>query len=176
MMLLSLVISTVVGLGFFAAGFSESNIIAVYILGVLLTAAWTGGYLYGAIASMLSVAAFNYFFTAPRFTFQAYDPSYPVTFLIMLCSSMIASSLASWVKAQARLAAEKSYYTELLLESSQKLQKGCTQWEGLQLAAEQLNRMFDRPILYALNEAERNARHDGHCGHSYCRVFYSGCV
>lgn len=151
-MLLFLVISTVVGLGFFAAGFSESNMITVYILGVLLTAVWTGSHVYGAIASMLSVAAFNYFFTVPRFTFQAYDPSYPVTFLIMLCSSMIASSLASRVKAQARLAAEKSYYTELLLESSQKFQKGRTQWESLQLAAEQLSRMYSRPILYALNE------------------------
>lgn len=154
-MLLSLAVSTVVGLGFFWAGFSESNMITVYILGVLLTAVWTGSHVYGAIASMLSVAAFNYFFTVPRFTFQAYDPSYPVTFLIMLCSSMIASSLASRVKVQARLAAEKGYYTELLLESSQKFQKGRTQWECLQLAAEQLNRMFDRPILYALNETGR---------------------
>lgn len=153
-MLLSLALSTVIALGFFWAGFSESNIITVYILGVLLTAVWTGGHIYGALASLLSVAAFNYFFTVPRFSFQAYDPSYPVTFLIMLCSSMIASSLASRVKAQARLAAEKSYYTQLLLESSQKFQKGRTQWECLHLAAEQLNRMYDRPILYALNEGE----------------------
>ena len=113
-MLFSVFASTVVGLGFFCAGFSESNIITVYILGGLLTAVWTGGHFYGAVASVLNVAAFNYFFTAPRFTFQAYDPSYPVTFLIMLLSSMIASSLAGRVKAQARLAAEKSYYTELL--------------------------------------------------------------
>ncbi|RHR04852.1 sensor histidine kinase KdpD [Pseudoflavonifractor sp. AF19-9AC] len=152
-MLLSLAVSTVVGLGFFYAGFSESNMIPVYILGVLLTAVWTGSHFYGTIASMLSVAAFNFFFTVPRFTFQAYDPSYPVTFLIMLCSSMIASSLASRVKAQARLAAEKSYYTELLLESSQKLQKGHTEWDCLRIAAEQLNRMFDRPVLYTLNKA-----------------------
>lgn len=107
-MLLSLAVATAVGFGFFGAGFSESNIITVYILGVLLTAVWTGSHVYGAIASLLSVAAFNYFFTVPRFSFQAYDPSYPVTFLIMLCSSMIASTLASRVKAQARLAAEKS--------------------------------------------------------------------
>ena len=38
----------------------------------------------------------------------------------MLSSSIIASSLASRVKEQARMAAEKSYYTELLLGSSQK--------------------------------------------------------
>ena len=155
-MLVSLLLASVVGFAFYHAGFSEANIITVYILGVLMTAVWTNGPFYGAVDSLLSVAAFNYFFTVPRFTFQANDPSYPVTFLIMLCSSIIASSLASRVKAQARLAAQKSYYTELLLESSQKLQKGRTEWDCLRLAAEQLNRMFARPILYALNEAEQD--------------------
>lgn len=154
-MLLSLLLATVVGFGFYYAGFSESNIITVYILGVLITAVWTSGHFYGAIDSLLSVAAFNYFFTVPRFTFQANDPSYPVTFLIMLLSSVIASSLASRVKEQARLAAQKGYYTELLLGSSQKLQKGRTEWECLRLTAEQLSRLFDRPILYALSGGER---------------------
>ena len=154
-MLASLLLSSIAGFGFYHAGFSESNIITVYILGVLLTAVLTDGHLYGAIESLFSVAAFNFLFTEPRFTFQANDPSYPVTFLIMLISSVIASSLASRVKAQARLAAQKSYYTELLLESSQKLQKGRTEWDCLHLTAEQLNRLFDRPVLYALNGAEQ---------------------
>lgn len=155
LMLAALVLSTAVGFAFYYAGFSESNIITVYILGVLMTAVCTGRHLYGAVNSFLSVAAFNFFFTVPRYSFQAYDPSYPVTFLIMLCSSMVASSLASRVKAQARLTAEKSYYTELLLENSQKLQKGRTEWECLRLTAEQLSRLFDRPVLYALSEPER---------------------
>ena len=154
-MLASLLLSSLAGFGFYYAGFSESNIITVYILGVLITAVWTNGHFYGAIDSLLSVAAFNFLFTEPRFTFQANDPSYPVTFLIMLFSSVIASSLASRVKAQARLAAQKSYYTELLLGSSQKLQKGRTEWDCLRLTAEQLNRLFDRPILYALSGTEK---------------------
>ena len=155
LMLAALVLSTAVGFAFYYAGFSESNIITVYILGVLMTAVCTGRHLYGAVNSFLSVAAFNFFFTVPRYSFQAYDPSYADTFEIMLCSSMVASSLASRVKAQARLTAEKSYYTELLLENSQKLQKGRTEWECLRLTAEQLSRLFDRPVLYALSEAER---------------------
>ena len=154
-MLASLLFSSLAGFGFYYAGFSESNIITVYILGVLITAVWTNGHFYGAIDSLLSVAAFNFLFTEPRFTFQANDPSYPVTFLIMLFSSVIASSLASRVKAQARLAAQKSYYTELLLGSSQKLQKGRTEWDCLRLTAEQLNRLFDRPVLYALSGTEK---------------------
>ena len=154
--LAALVLSSMAGLAFYHAGFSESNIITVYILGVLITAVSTNGHFYGAMGSLLSVAAFNFLFTEPRFTFRANDPNYPVTFLIMLSSSIIASSLASRVKAQARMAAQKSYYTELLLESSQKLQKGRTEWDCLRLTAEQLNRLFDRPILYALSQPERD--------------------
>ena len=152
--LLCLLLATALGFGFYQAGFSESNIITVYILGVLLTAVSTNGHLYGAASSLISVAAFNFFFTEPRFSFQATDPSYPVTFLIMLTSSIIASSLASRVKTQASMAAEKSYYTELLLESSQKLQTVRTEWDCLRLTAEQLSRLFDRPVLYALSSPE----------------------
>ena len=147
----TLLLSTSMGFLFHSAGFSESNIITVYILGVLLTAVWTRGYLYGALASFLSVAAFNFCFTEPRFSFQADDPSYPVTFLIMLFSSILANSLATRVQEQARLAAEKSYYTELLLENSQKLQNARTEWECLRMTAQQLHHLFDRPVLYALS-------------------------
>ena len=153
--LLCLAISTAVGFAFDWAGFSESNIITIYILGVLVTAVSTSGHLYGAANSLLSVLAFNFFFTEPRFTLQADGPSYPVTFLIMLSSSIIASSLASRVKEPARMAAEKSYYTELLLGSSQKLQTIRTEWDCLRLTAEQLSRMFDRPVIYALNDADK---------------------
>lgn len=54
-MLVSLLLSTAVGFGFYHVGFSESNIITVYILGVLMTAVWTNGYFYGAVDSLLSV-------------------------------------------------------------------------------------------------------------------------
>ncbi len=154
-MLASMLTSSVAGVGFYFAGFSESNIITVYILGVLITAVWTNGHLYGAINSFLSVAAFNFLFTEPRFSFQFNDPSYVVTFMIMLFSSVIASTLASRVKTQARVEAQKSYYTEILLGSSQKLQTGRTEWECLSLTAQQLQRLFDRPIIYALSVPEK---------------------
>lgn len=147
-----LALSTLVSFVFFEAGFNESNIITIYILGVLITAVWTNGHLYGALSSLLGVGAFNYFFTVPRFTFRANDPSYPVTFLIMLMASVIASTLASRVQKQAVQASQKAYYTELLLSNSQKLQQGRDEWEILEIVSAQLSRLFDRPILYALAE------------------------
>ena len=51
----------------------------------LVTAVWTNGHFVWRQLILSSVLpAFNFLFTEPRFTFQANDPSYPVTFLIML--------------------------------------------------------------------------------------------
>lgn len=148
--LLIITVSTLINLVFYKVGFREANIITVYILGVLLTAIWTKGHLYGALASLLSVGAFNFFFTIPRFTLHANAPDYPVTFFIMLVASMISSSLATRVKKQARQSAQKAYYMELLMNSNQKLQQGHDEQEVIQLAAEQVGTLLDRPILYAL--------------------------
>lgn len=135
---------------FYTLGLREANIITVYILGVLLTAIWTNGHLYGALASLLSVVSFNFFFTVPRFTLAANDPDYPVTFLIMLVASVISNTLATRVKKQARQSAQKAYYMELLINSNQKLQQGRDEQEIIQIAAEQVSALLDRPVLYAL--------------------------
>ncbi len=154
--LLVVALATMIGAAFYAFGIRDANIITIYILGVLITAIWTHGHLYGAFASLLSVVAFNYFFTVPRFTFQASAPDYPVTFLIMLIASIISSTLATRVKKQARQASQKAYYTELLLNSSQKLQQGRNEQEILLIAAQQLSILLDRPILYALDQGEES--------------------
>ena len=144
------VAATLIGFGFYLTGLREANIITVYILGVLLTAIWTQGHLYGALASLLSVISFNFFFTVPRFTLAATDPDYPVTFFIMLMASIISSTLATQVKKQARQSAQKAYYMELLMDSNQKLQQGQDEQEIMKLAAKQISALLDRPILYAL--------------------------
>ena len=147
---LVVVLATLISFCFYMAGLREANIIIIYILGVLITAIWTQGHLFGALASLLSVVAFNYFFTDPRFTLQANDPDYPVTFLIMLVASVLSSSLATRVKKQARQSAQKAYYMELLMNSNQKLQQGRDDQEIIALAAEQLSVLLERPVLYSL--------------------------
>ena len=144
--------ATAISFGFYEAGLREANIIIVYILGVLLTAIFTQGQLYGAFASLLSVVLFNFFFTIPRFSLAANAPDYPITFFIMLTASMLSSSLATRVKRQARQSAQKAYYMELLMNINQKLQQGRNEAEIIQLAAQQISEMLERPILYALAE------------------------
>ena len=147
---LIVIAATLIGFAFDVLGLREANIITVYILGVLLTAVLTHGYLYVVIASLLSVVTFNYFFTIPRFSLEATDPDYPVTFLIMLAASIISCTLATRVRKQARQSAQKAYYMELLMNGSQKMQQGRNEQETIQFAAEQISKLLNRPILYSL--------------------------
>lgn len=142
--------ASLINLGFYNLGLREANIITVYLIGVLIAAVWTPGHFYGALASLLSVIEFNFLFTVPRFTLAADDPDYPVTFFIMLLASMLSSSLATRVKKQARQSTQKAYYMELLMNCNQKLQQGRDEWEIIRVAAEQIQSLLDRPVLYAL--------------------------
>ena len=68
-------------------GFAEANIITVFVLGVLVTSVVTKHQIYSLISSIVSVLVFNFLFTEPKFTLQAYDQGYPVTFLIMFLAA-----------------------------------------------------------------------------------------
>ena len=152
------VAATGIGSLFYKLGLREANIIIVYLLGVLLTAVWTNGYFYGILVSLLSVFSFNFFFTVPRFSLTSIDPNYPVTFLVMLLASCLSCSLATRVKRQGRQSAQRAYYMELLMNSNQKMQQGQSEQEIIQIAAQQLQSLLDRPVLYALLEKDQKLR------------------
>ncbi len=143
-----LVVCTLIGFWFFSLSFGEANIITVYILGVLFNAIVTRGRIYSILSSVLSVLAFNFFFTDPRFSFQAYGPGYPVTFLVMLLAALISSTLAKRVKEQARQSAQKAYRTEVLLEASRKLQQAKDQGDILSETAHQMVKLLDRTVIF----------------------------
>lgn len=143
-----LCVCTLIGLWFSSLGFSETNIITIYILGVLFNAMITKGKIYSAIASILSVLVFNYFFTEPKFSLNAYDSGYPITFLVTLLSSFITSTLAKSVKEQARQSAQKAYRTEVLLETSRKLQQAKDKSEILSETAGQMLKLLNRTVIF----------------------------
>lgn len=150
-----IVVATIIGYIFYMAGLREANVIMIYILGVLITSIITKGFLSGVISSFLSVLVFNYFFTEPRFTLHA-SPDYPITFFIMLLTSIISTTLATRVKKQAKQASQKAYYTELLMTSGKKLQQGHNEEEILKICANQLEALLGRPILYAISSGNND--------------------
>ncbi len=94
---------TLIGLLFQKLNFRDTNIVTIYILGVLLTSIVTDGYLCSVAGSFLSVFLFYFFLTEPRMSFQTYAVGYPVTFFIMLISSVLTGALAAKLKTHAKL-------------------------------------------------------------------------
>ena len=152
---LILAIATILGLSFYSFGFTDSNIITVYILGVLLTSLFTKGYTCGIIGSLVSVMLFNFFFTEPRLTFHAYDSGYPVTFAIMLVASVITGTLASKLKSHAKLSAQAAFRTKVLLDTNQLLQKAQNDEDIINITATQIMKLLNRSVvMYSVKDGK----------------------
>ena len=146
--------ASLVGLLFYKAGITEANIVTVYLLAVLCTALATDGRVYGISAAVASVLVFNYLFTVPRFTLKFNDVSrYSVTFLVMFIAACITSTLTMRVKTQARQAARKAHRSEVLLETSQALQRAEGEQQIFTAAAEHLSRLLRAGVsLYPVRD------------------------
>lgn len=140
--------ATGIGFLFYHFGFSEANIITVYILGVLLTAVTTSARVYSLVSALTSVLVFNFFFTVPRFSLSAYDPGYPVTFLVMFLAALITGNLAMRIKKQARQSVQAAYRTKVMFDTNQELQKADGKEEIISVTAKQLVRLLERSVLF----------------------------
>ena len=139
--------ATVIGWAFLRLGFANANIIMVYLLGVLLTSAFTSGYTCGVLSAFLSVILFNYFLTEPRLSLAAYGSKYPITFAVMFAAALLTGTLAAKLKAHAQLSARDAYRTKLLFDMNRQLQKAETPDEVYQMTATQIQKLMQRDVL-----------------------------
>jgi two-component system, OmpR family, sensor histidine kinase KdpD len=103
---------TIVGSVLFPV-FAPTNLAMLYLLGVLLIA-WGFGRGPSILASFLGVAAFDFFFVPPYLTFAVHDTQYFVTFLVMLITGVMISTLTAQVKFQADSARRREQRTAAL--------------------------------------------------------------
>lgn len=152
--------ATVLSLLFYHLGFTNANIIMVYILGVLLTSIATSHQIYSLISSVASVVVFNYLFTAPRFSLTAYEPGYPVTFVVMFLTAYITGTFALRYKKQAAQSAKLAYRTKILFDTDQLLSKSRNRNEILSAAASQIIKLLGRNMV--IFEADQGKLSDPH--------------
>ncbi len=139
-----LVLASGLGYLFSQVGFSEANIIAIYLLAVLLTAMVTSTRSSYVLSAIGSVLVFNFFFTYPQFSLRVYADGAPLTFLIMLIASLTVGTMTDRLKGQTQQSAQAAYRTNLLLETNQLLQKAGCDEEILQAARTQVTKLLGR--------------------------------
>jgi len=150
-----LLVSTLVSFWLQKLNVGDQNIIMVYILSVSIVSRLTTGYIYGVFASILSVLTFNFFFTEPYFTFNAIQPSYPITFAIMLLVALMMSALTVRIKAQARLAVAREHRTNTLYEINKKLLATRGLPNIIKLTNEYIVNLFNRSVTFYASDPEQ---------------------
>lgn len=155
--ILVLLSATLIGYAFYTLGFSEANIVSVYIFGVLVISVITTNRFCGVAASIVSVLVFIFFFTVPRFTFHFNDPNYLVTFPIMFMVALLTGSLATRLKDNAKQSARAAYRTKILFETNQLLQKEFDEQSVVKATAGQLLKLLKKDIVIYLSDGKKLA-------------------
>lgn len=116
-----LILSSLVGMLLKSFHWSDTNIILIYLLAVLMTSRLTQGYIYGILASIIATFMFNYFFTAPFYTLSVYDSKYFVTFGVMTLTAIITSASTTRIQQSTQIAKENADHMKTLYTLTNRL-------------------------------------------------------
>ncbi len=148
--------ATFLSLMFERVGFTNANIMMMYILGVLLVSIATSHLAYGLVSSIASVYIFNYLFTPPKFSLAAYETGYPLTFVVMFITAFITSTSAIRYKEQAGQAAKVAYRTKIMFDANQLISKAKTREEILNRTKEQIVKLIGKePVFFDTNDMKK---------------------
>ncbi|MBI4012756.1 MAG: sensor histidine kinase KdpD, partial [Candidatus Rokubacteria bacterium] len=132
--------------------FELSNLIMLYLLGVVLVATRLGRGP-SIFASVLSVAAFDFFFVPPYLTFVVSDGQYLVTFAVMLVVAIVISTLTVRTRQQAESARDRERRTAALYDMSRELASTRGVDDLLRVAVRHLGEVFGSEVALFLADA-----------------------
>ena len=137
--------------------FAAANLIMVYLVAVIAVAIRFGRGP-SALASILSVAAFDFFFVPPYFSFAVTDIEYLLTFGVMLVVALIIGNLAVRIRQQAELARYRERRTSVLYSMSRDLAIHRGTGMLTRLAAKHLRDVFDAQVAVFLADADKKVQ------------------
>ncbi|QIB69736.1 DUF4118 domain-containing protein [Aminipila butyrica] len=135
--------ASVISYGLQYMGLSETNIVLVYLLAVLLTTWAASEYITGIAASIAATFIFHYFFTEPFFSVSENNLSYGMTFVIMITTALITRSLTFKMKDSTREARKKEAEAMALYSLNTRLTGASDIGDMAQIAASAVSLSFD---------------------------------
>lgn len=127
---------------------SNQNNIMLYILGIMIVSRLTNGYIYGIAASIICVLLDDYLFIEPRFKLEFLQSDYPITFTVMLLTSLITSTMTVRIKSQLEYAKRREQKTEVLYEINKKLLVTRGLDNIVDLTNEYIVTIFERSVIF----------------------------
>lgn len=126
--------------------FALANIVMLFLLGVVLVALRHGRGP-AALAAFMNVAAFDYFFVEPRFSFAVSDVQYLFMFAVMLAVGLITGQLTAGLRFSARIAASREKRAQSLFELTRELSAALLASQVAEMGAQAVQRDFGGQAL-----------------------------
>jgi len=144
---------TLLGWPFFRR-MEPTNLVMVYLLGI----AWVA-YRFGRVpamtASVLSAAAFDFFFIPPYFSFAADQPQYLFTFAVLLGVGVLISALTSRLREQAEQMRRREDRIRALYSLSREMSETPEPRKLLEQASVRLEDFFKMPVVLIIPGPDR---------------------
>jgi two-component system sensor histidine kinase KdpD len=137
--------------------FALTNLVMMYLLVVVLVAIRIGRGP-AVVASILSVAAFDFFFVPPYLTFAVADTQYVVTFAVMLVVALVISTLTARLGQQAQSAQRRERRTAALYEIGRDLVRARHPAEAISTALRHASRTFETEVIALVPDAVGDLR------------------
>ncbi|MFL5805344.1 MAG: DUF4118 domain-containing protein [Roseiflexaceae bacterium] len=132
--------------------FALANLIMVYLVGIVIVATRCGRGP-SILASVLSVAAFDFFFVPPYLTFAVSDIEYVITFAVMLLVGLVISTLTVRLRQQADGARQREQRVAALYAMSREFAGSRGMKKVLRAALRNIHQTFDSQVVVLLPNA-----------------------
>jgi two-component system sensor histidine kinase KdpD len=142
---------------FFVDRISLANLVMLYLLGTIFTAAKLGRGP-GVMFSFLGVGAFDFFFVPPRMSFTVSDTQYLLTFAVMLATSLTISNLTASLRLQARIATLRERRAGAMFEMARELGAALTTAQIIEVGSRHIAEVFQARVAILLPDSAEKVR------------------
>ena len=132
--------------------FDQTDIAMIYLLGIVITSMRTGRWP-ALAATLLSVAAFDFFFIPPYYTFAVDDIRHLVTFCVMFVVAYVITQLTLRIREQAEASREREKNTAALYALSRQLSRERKKDRIFDVTAKHISEVFrSRIVILVLDQ------------------------
>lgn len=124
--------------------------IAMLFLAAVVGVALRHGRGPAALASVVSVAAFDFFFVPPRMSFAVSDVQYLLTFFVLLAVGLVIGQLTAGLREQAQVAVQRETDARTLYELARELSAALTTQQIVEIGSRFLRAAFDAHATFFL--------------------------
>ena len=147
LMFIIMFICTMISILFFRIKMFESNIVMIYLLGIFLFSYYAETFIFSFVSSVCAVLLYNFFFTEPFYNFKVNNPSYIITFIVMLIVSFVTNMLTNRVKLERQQVEDDEKYISSLFFIEKKLLDVKSEEELARTSAEEIANQLNANVI-----------------------------